>query len=203
MSTSLELTAMKLNAFIDSVSDVNVTHQEHGHVKMRLGSVGFMTRWGNTPERQAVEMDVRFETTRETRDSGEAKTRRSVNVVIAPVGKAPDQATFELRCLQGVLQQRNPRHRTDTARNRGYPAGDLLHCIELHISVQLLVLTPSDTHVYNNCSGFDPFGRNQTWFANGRDHNICTILRQSQGNGPADTPVASGAGDERNFAGKP
>ncbi len=104
MSTSLELTAMKLNAFIDA-DNVKVIHQEHGHMKLRSGSVGFTRRWGTTPERQAVEMDVRFETTRETQgDSGKAKTRRRVSVAMVPVGKVPDPATFELRCLQLMMQ---------------------------------------------------------------------------------------------------
>lgn len=104
MSTSLELTAMKLNAFIDA-NKVKVTDQEHGHMKLRLGTLGFTRRWGSDPDRQAVEMDVRFETTRESQsDSGKAKTRRRVSVAIVPVGKAPDQATFELRCLQLMMQ---------------------------------------------------------------------------------------------------
>jgi len=106
MSTSLELTAMKLNAFIAS-TDVQVTRQEHGHLKMRIGHVGFTRRWGATPERQAVELDVRFETSRETAQSGQAKTRRRVSVAMVPVGKVPDAATFELRCLQLMLQLRS------------------------------------------------------------------------------------------------
>ena len=108
MSTSLELTAMKLNAFMTTVDDIKVTHQEHGHLKMRMGSVGFTRRWGTTPERQAIEMDIRFETTREADTSnGKGKTRRRVAVAIVPVGKCPDQATFELRCLQVMMQLRS------------------------------------------------------------------------------------------------
>jgi len=104
MSTSLELTAMKLNAFIDS-TDLTVTHQEHGHLKFKIGKVGFTRRWGTAAERQAVEMDVKFETTREsTGGKDKAKTRRCVIVTIVPVGKAPDNATFELRCLHLMLQ---------------------------------------------------------------------------------------------------
>lgn len=106
MSTSLELTAMKLNAFIAS-TDVQVTRQEHGHLKMRMGSVGFTRRWGTTPDRQAVEMDVRFETSRETGESGQSKTRRKVSVAIVPVGRIADAAIFELRCLQIMLQLRS------------------------------------------------------------------------------------------------
>lgn len=107
MSTSLQLTAMKLNAFIDATEDIQVTEQEQGHLKMRIGSVGFTRRWGKTPDRQAVEMDVRFETSRESSDSADAKTRRKVSVAIVPIGKVPDAATFELRCLQIMLQLRS------------------------------------------------------------------------------------------------
>ncbi|MCR9199122.1 MAG: diguanylate cyclase [Planctomycetaceae bacterium] len=107
MSTSLELTAMKLNAFIDSVDDLKVTHQDQGHMTFRLGSVGFTRRWGTTPERQAVDLDVRYETSRVTGDMGKATTRRRVSVSIVPHGKAPDAATFELRCLQVMLQLRS------------------------------------------------------------------------------------------------
>lgn len=108
MSTSLELTAMKLNAFISTADEIKVTHQEHGHMKLRMGSVGFTRRWGATPDRQAIEMDIRFETTREAdSSSGKGKTRRRVAVAIAPVGKCPDAATFELRCLQVMLQLRS------------------------------------------------------------------------------------------------
>ena len=107
MSTSLELTAMKLNAFIDSNDDVKVKQQEHGQLKLQMGSVGFRRRWGTTPDRQAVEMDIHFETTRETRETGKATTRRSIAVAIVPVGKVPDKATFELRCLQIMMNLRS------------------------------------------------------------------------------------------------
>lgn len=108
MSTSLELTAMKLNAFISTVDDIRLTHQEHGHLKLKMGTVGFTRRWGTKPERQAIEMDIRFETSRESdRDSGKGRTRRRVAVAIVPVGKAPDSATFELRCLQVMMQLRS------------------------------------------------------------------------------------------------
>lgn len=108
MSTSLELTAMKLNAFISTAENIKVTHQEHGHLKLKMGYVGFTRRWGTTPDRQAIEMDIRFETTRESdRDSGKGRTRRRVTVAIVPVGKVPDTATFELRCLQVMMQLRS------------------------------------------------------------------------------------------------
>ena len=107
MSTSLELTAMKLNAFIDSADGVRVTHQEHGHMKLRMGGLGFMRRWGRSSETQAIELDVRFETTRETGDSGKGKTKRCIVVAIAAVGRVPDQATFELRCLHVMMQLRS------------------------------------------------------------------------------------------------
>ena len=108
MSTSLELTAMKLDAFISSFDDIKVTHQEHGHLKVRLGNVGFTRRWGKLPDSQAVEMDIGFETTRESRsETDEARTRRKVTVAIVPVGKIPDTPTFELRCVQLMMQLRS------------------------------------------------------------------------------------------------
>ncbi|MCA9049115.1 MAG: diguanylate cyclase, partial [Planctomycetaceae bacterium] len=107
ISTSLELTAMKLNAFI-SASDVRVTFQEHGHLQLQCGSLGFTRRWGSTPERQPIEVDVKFETTREQdAKSGSAKTRRAVIVTITPVGRIPNNAAFELRCLQLMVQLRS------------------------------------------------------------------------------------------------
>ncbi|MFY9256298.1 MAG: diguanylate cyclase [Fuerstiella sp.] len=106
VSTSLELTAMKLNAFISS-ADMKVTHQEQGQLKVRLGQVGFTRKWGSTPERQAIEMDIRFETSLESRENGHSKTRRRVNVRIIPIGKVPNEATFELRCLQMMMQLRS------------------------------------------------------------------------------------------------
>ena len=107
MSTSLELTAMKLNAFI-AASDVKVTQQEHGHLKMQSGSVGFTKRWGSTPERQAVEIDVKFETTRETDSkTGESKTKRHIAVTMKPVGRVRSDAILELRCEQIMLQLRS------------------------------------------------------------------------------------------------
>ena len=106
VSTSLELTAMKLNAFISS-ADMQVTHQEQGQLKVRLGQVGFTRKWGSTPERQAIEMDIRFETSLESRENGHSKTRRRVNVRIIPIGKVPNEATFELRCLQMMMQLRS------------------------------------------------------------------------------------------------
>ncbi|MCP4505971.1 MAG: hypothetical protein GY826_06185, partial [Fuerstiella sp.] len=107
MSTSLELTAMKLNAFIASC-DVSVTNQEHGHLTMQMGSVGFTRRWGGTPEKQAVEIDVRFETTRETdAKTGESKTKRHIDVIIVPIGRARSESVFELRCEQIMRQLRS------------------------------------------------------------------------------------------------
>ncbi|MCA9082594.1 MAG: diguanylate cyclase [Planctomycetaceae bacterium] len=107
MSTSLELTAMKLNAFISS-ADVRLTHQEHGHLKMQTGSLGFTRRWGTTIERQPIDIDVRFETTRvQDPRTGEGRTRRTVVVTITPIGKVPNEATFELRCLQLMINLRS------------------------------------------------------------------------------------------------
>ena len=92
MSTSLELTAMKLNAYI-AASNVKVTKQEHGHLKMRSGSVGFTKRLGSNAERQAVEIDVKFETTRETDSrTGESKTKRHIAVTMSPIGRVRNDA---------------------------------------------------------------------------------------------------------------
>lgn len=104
MSTSLELTAMKLNAFIDA-HDVTVLQQAQGQVKLRQGTLGFMRRWGTTPERQAVELDITFETTRDSdRSDNPPRTRRWVNVTIRPLGRVSCQDVFELRCQQVMMQ---------------------------------------------------------------------------------------------------
>ena len=104
VSTSLELTAMKLNAFLTAF-DVKIVHQEQGHLQLRMGSLGIRKRWGNTLDRQPLEIDIRFETVRKTDPkTGQAKTLRFVSVLAIPVGKIPDVATFETRCIR-LLQE--------------------------------------------------------------------------------------------------
>ncbi len=108
VSTSLELTAMKLNAFISTVDEIELTHQEQGFLQLRLGYLGFTRRWGSVPERQAIEVDIRFETTREAGNGPHGgKTLRQVAVVIRPLGRVPSKAKFELRCNQVMLQLRS------------------------------------------------------------------------------------------------
>ena len=108
VSTSLELTAMKLNAFISTVDEIELTHQEQGFLQLRLGYLGFTRRWGSVPERQPIEMDVRFETTREAGTGADrGRTLRQVAVVIRPVGRVSSAAKFELRCGQVMVQLRS------------------------------------------------------------------------------------------------
>lgn len=100
LSTSLELTALKIEGFIDA-ADVNVLHQEQGHLKLVAGELGFFRRWGSTPDSQAVEVEIDFQTTREAADSnGRARTRRQVAVVMKPLGKIPGEEAFKQRCFQ-------------------------------------------------------------------------------------------------------
>ncbi len=107
VSTSLELTAMKLNAFIEVADSTTVLQMEQGHVKLRMGSLGFTKRWGSSSDRQAIEMDVLFETCREPSKSGESRTRRRITVKITPLGKTPDRSLFETRCHEVMMQLRS------------------------------------------------------------------------------------------------
>lgn len=104
VSTSLELTAMKLNAFL-TVAEVDIKHQEHGHLILQTGKLGFTRRWGTTAERQPIDIDIKFESSRSAdTGAGESKTRRFVVIVIKPVGKVSEQAIFELRCVRLIQQ---------------------------------------------------------------------------------------------------
>lgn len=108
VSTSLELTAMKLNAFISTVEEIELTHQEQGFLQLRLGYLGFTRRWGSVPERQPVEMDIRFETTREAGTGADrGRTLRQVAVVMRPIGRIVNKAKFELRCSNIMVQLRS------------------------------------------------------------------------------------------------
>lgn len=100
LSTSLELTALKIEGFIEA-ADVTVSHQVQGHLKLAAGELGFFRRWGTTPDSQAVEIEIDFETTRDAEDgNGRARTRRQVAVVMKPIGKITSQQAFEVRCEQ-------------------------------------------------------------------------------------------------------
>ena len=103
VSTSLELTAMKLHAFIREYK-VEVLSQDNAQMKMRIGRLGFTRRWGSVTERQPLEIDVQFETTRSAEGpDSKSKTTRLVSIVAVPFGKAPDAETFAHRC--GILMR--------------------------------------------------------------------------------------------------
>ena len=106
VSTSLELTALKLDAFI-AAAGATVKFQECGHLLLQMGRRGWTGRWGRSPERQPVTVDVQFETRRRTDPmSGREKTVYSVCVVLRPVGREPDPDVFETRCVRIVHELR-------------------------------------------------------------------------------------------------
>ena len=73
-------------------------------MKMRIGRLGFTRRWGSVTERQPLEIDVQFETTRSSGGpDSKSRTTRLVSVVAVPFGKAPDAETFAHRC--GILMR--------------------------------------------------------------------------------------------------
>lgn len=99
VNTSLELTAMKLRAFISEHGGI-VLSQEQGTMKIRLGSLGITRRWGSSPERQPVDLSISFETTRTTNSNdGKARTHRIVTVQFTSRGRVPDTETFSVRCI--------------------------------------------------------------------------------------------------------
>ncbi|HRA89987.1 MAG TPA: GGDEF domain-containing protein, partial [Planctomycetaceae bacterium] len=103
VSTSLELTAMKLHAFIREFK-VEILSQDHSAMKIRMGKLGFTRRWGSTTDRQPLEIEVQFETTRSAEGpETKSKTMRLVTVVAIPFGRAPDAQTFAHRC--GILMR--------------------------------------------------------------------------------------------------
>ncbi len=103
VATSLELTAMKLHAFIREYK-VEILSQDHSQMKIRIGKLGFTRRWGSTTERQPLEIEVQFETTRTAEGPDmKSKTARLVTIVAVPYGRAPDAGTFAHRC--GILMR--------------------------------------------------------------------------------------------------
>lgn len=103
VSTSLELTAMKLHAFIGE-KKVEVLSQDHSRMKIRMGKLGFTRRWGSTTERMPMDIEVQFETTRSAEGpDAKSKTIRLVSIVAVPHGRAPDAGTFAHRC--GILMR--------------------------------------------------------------------------------------------------
>ncbi len=103
VSTSLELTAMKLHAFVREYK-VDILKQEIGQMSFRMGSLGFTRRWGSTKERQPLEVSLRFDVIRTTAENeSRSKTIRRMSVTADPVGKVPDMETFAARC--GMLMR--------------------------------------------------------------------------------------------------
>ena len=103
VSTPLELTAMKLLAFISKYK-VEILSQDHSKLKIRIGKLGFTRRWGRTTERMPVEIDVQLETTRSAEGpDAKLKTMHLVSIVAVPYGRAPDAGTFAHRC--GILMR--------------------------------------------------------------------------------------------------
>lgn len=106
VSTSLELTAIKLDAFL-SASEIAVKAQEQGFLRLQAGRSGLSRRWGPAPERQPVVIEVQFETQRQTDPgSGRQKTIHFVSVTMQPVGRVPDRDIFEARCSQLIQEMR-------------------------------------------------------------------------------------------------
>lgn len=99
VSTSLELTAMKLQAFIHEFK-VEILKQEHGRIKFRMGHLGLIRRWwGTTTERQAIDVELHFESTRTISSlDGKPKTYRRVSVHVLPYGYVLNMEIFSNRC---------------------------------------------------------------------------------------------------------
>jgi diguanylate cyclase (GGDEF)-like protein len=99
VSTSLELTGIKLRAFI-SEQGGTIAEQEKGRMKIQVGSPGFFNRWGRSPAKQPVELIISFETTRRSSSNWEPlRIHRIVSVEIHSEGKVPNIDVFTVRCL--------------------------------------------------------------------------------------------------------
>ncbi|MCH2201108.1 MAG: diguanylate cyclase [Fuerstiella sp.] len=106
VSTSLEITAIKLDAYLNATG-IDVRSQDQGMLKLQAGRYGFSRRWGPTPDRQPVEIEVQFETQRQTDpSSGRQKTVHFVSVTMQPVGRLPDAGIFKTRCSQLIQEMR-------------------------------------------------------------------------------------------------
>lgn len=94
---------MKLHAFIREY-DVEILKQDTARMTIRIGKLGFTRRWGNTIERQPLEIDIQFETARlaESTDT-KSRTVRLVLIVATPYGRAPEADVFAHRC--GILMR--------------------------------------------------------------------------------------------------
>lgn len=107
VSTSLELTAMKLQAFLREFK-VDILTQDVGTMRFRMGTLGFTRRWGSSLDRQALEVELQFETVRTTNKSdGKARTLRRMTVVAVSIGKVPDMAVFVSRCHHLIRELRS------------------------------------------------------------------------------------------------
>ena len=94
---------MKLHAFIREYK-VEILSQDHSQMKIRIGKLGFTRRWGSTMDRQPLEIDVQFETTRSAESANtKSKTVRLVSLIVIPFGRAPDAEMFAHRC--GILMR--------------------------------------------------------------------------------------------------
>ena len=103
VNTSLELTAMKLQAFIREYK-CEMVSQDVGNMKIRLGSLGFTRRWGSTTAKQPLDVGIAFGTSRTVSPAdGKARTVHQVSIVITPHGKVSDPETFAARC--GILMR--------------------------------------------------------------------------------------------------
>lgn len=103
VATSLELTAMKLHAFIREYK-VEILKQDHSQIQIRIGKLGFTRRWGSTTERKPLEIQIQFETTRSAQGpDGKPRTSRLVTIKAVPYGRAPDGEAFAHRC--GILMR--------------------------------------------------------------------------------------------------
>lgn len=103
VSTSLELTAMKLQAFIREYK-CEVLSQEHGNMNIRMGTLGFTRRWGSTTAKQPIDVLISFGTTRLVSPTdGKPKTVHQVSISVTPHGKVSDPDVFAARC--GVLMR--------------------------------------------------------------------------------------------------
>ncbi|MEO2030525.1 MAG: diguanylate cyclase [Planctomycetaceae bacterium] len=106
VSTSLELTAIKLNAFLIA-TNIRIDSQEHGILRLQAGQSGFLRRWGSTPDRQPVAIEVHFETQRQPDPkSGKQNTIHYLSVTMQPVGRSPEPAVFEARCSRLIQEMR-------------------------------------------------------------------------------------------------
>lgn len=103
VSTSLEITAMKLHAFVREYN-VEILSQEHGFIRFRIGSLGFTRRWGKDRDRQPLQIDLRFEALRiRSAPGAKPRTVRRVAITAVPFGKIKDREIFFIRC-QGMMR---------------------------------------------------------------------------------------------------